>query len=202
MTAPTPIPLEARQAALDAVVANLPESARQLPDLQDTSGFFAQLMQIIWDSLGPWLRNLFPERVPGAGGGPGLVPSLLLTLFAVSILGLLLRAKTRTHRSARLRAHDIRQATIAASASIQQELQRAIKAGEWQKALRLRWSLFLRRKNLLLGKTPSEAISSGVWEPPAAPPTVTELMFGPTPATSEDFGAVDTSLSQSERRRP
>ncbi len=153
-----------------------------LPHLEASSESF-KLWEEFVETAFDAIRSLFPggTDLPIGDGAVFLVQAalvVLLILVIYYIVRALLRISLRSAREeANLRESDM----SLESRSSGEDLERALRAKDWSRAMRLRWKLFLLRTRLSESVTPLEFFA-GAGREAFAPPVTDQygIMFGPT----------------------
>jgi hypothetical protein len=156
----------------------------------------------VWKKLADWAEQFFdwlgwksrPPEVPESL--VRLLPYLLGGLFALGIF----LALYATFRAFKARPRQPRRADAPAvdDESLSVQLAQARDAGDFARAARLRWKIFLRRRREPAARTPQELL-------PEQPSFVTRqyrLMFGVEAQPADRFGDLDDTLGALEQREP
>jgi hypothetical protein len=184
-----------RPETLERLLEAREASANELPNLVPPE----HPLKPLWKKLADWAERFFDwlgwsYRTPEVP--ESLVRSLPYVLGGLFALGVLL-ALYATFRDFKARPRQPRRADAPAvdDESLSVQLAQARDAGDFARAARLRWKLFLRRRREPAARTPQELL-------PEQPSFVTNqyrLMFGAEARPADRFGDLDDTLGALEQ---
>ncbi len=165
-----------KQALLDQLLEQHEAEQYELPALQSDFSKFEQFTDQLKELFNSFFDSLNVPVPPSAPElfGKVLVVSLYLTLGAV-LLGTLVWLVLRLRDLRNLDSADLRHATLTGKRyPLEHELQQAREEGQWARALRLRWKLFLYEASEASYRTPGELIRSNSSEATSGPLLLSE----------------------------
>jgi hypothetical protein len=186
MDAPPTYTEEARLSALRETLSAQENASAQLPSLKMDTSWVERALKKAWEYLEPWVPDFslnkddfsFPVDLEGIWL---TVKVLFLLTSAILLLKLFQVLWSRRSQSSLAE----RPSRPLSQNSLVSLIESACREGRWTEALRLRWCLFLQRKNLRSSITPQEFALRE--KPIAQLPQVLAGMFGPLEAAHESL---------------
>lgn len=198
MDSPPTYSEETRLGALREVLSGQENGSAELPSLKVDTSWVQQALQKAWDVIEPWI----PEFSLGKDGfsfpvdpeGIWLTIKVLFLLTSAILLFKLFQYLLTRHGGA---ARGVTSSRPPSLGNLEALLERACTEGRWTEALRLRWALFLLRRNLTPSTTPQEFAHTG--DTLSQLSDVLKGMFGPFGSAHERlFRDFDRDCEQAE----